>query len=368
MTPAGAPRIRVATLADTAVIAQLHQRNGMGNLDTVAWRERREACPFAEEFRNIPIGWVLETDDGSVVGSLDNVHMLYDWGGKQIKAVIAAEWVVDQEYRGKSLQLMTTFFRQPGIDLWLNVSASPAAAQVLTAMKITRIPIPDYGTPCFWAVRPRAFARAALLRKSIPGAALLAWPVGLALLARDICCRSGRGRPSSKVRRLREFDDRFDALWHDINNGKRRLRAVRTKAVLEWRFRAQLRDGRAVIVVAEREGVLLGYSVLVRRRDSDPGSGVGMDLYDVADLQAAGDDRATIRDLLLGSIEIAREEGADAVKLMSGAPVKRGPAEALQPYSYRLPLWQQYFKAASHVLAEDLSAADAWDFSWFDTF
>jgi hypothetical protein len=357
-------RIRPSTFDDAGAISLLNQRNSMGLLDPVLWREGWEAYPFAAEFRDVPIGWVLETDQGSVVGNLDNVHMLYDFGGTKIKGVVAAGWVVDHEHRGKSLQLMTAFFRQKGVDLWLNVTASLPAAQILTAMKIPRIPIPDYGTPCFWAVRPRAFARAALLRRSVPAADLLAWPAGLALLAADVCRRSGRGPITSKVTRISELDDRFDALWQGISASSIRLRAVRSRAVLAWRFRSELRDGRAVILAAEDGTALLGYAILVRRDDPD----LGMTLYEIADLQAAGDASSTIRDLLLGSIKIAREHGADAIKFTSGTPVKRAPAAALKPYTYRLPFWQQYFKVASPEIASKLSTADAWDFSRFDMF
>ncbi|HEY1755178.1 MAG TPA: hypothetical protein VGG72_07250 [Bryobacteraceae bacterium] len=363
MSSAAPPRIRESTFEDAGAISQLNQRNGMGALDQIAWRECWETHPFAAEFRNIPIGWVLENEPGCVVGSLDNIHMLYDLAGKPIKAVVAAGWLVDPEHRGKALQLMTTFFRQPGIDLWLNVTATPATGQILTAMKLKRIPIPDYGSPCFWALRPRAFARAALQRRSIRGAALAAWPAGLALLARDVWLRSGRGKLTAPVRRLKQFDERFDELWASTRTAPKRLRAVRTRALLEWRFRNELRGGRAVIITAEEGAALSGYAVLARRKDTD----TGMNLYDLADLQARGDDPATFRNLLLGSIKIAREEGADALKFSTGTPAKRAPAEALRPYSYRLPFWQQYFKASPELTAE-LSIADAWDFSWFDGF
>jgi hypothetical protein len=354
-------RIRAAAVEDAHSISQLHQRNGMGDPDPAVWRSRWKAYPFAAEFRDVPTGWILETAEQSVVGSLDNVHMLYELGGRRIKGAIAAGWVVDPEYRGKSLQLMTTFLRQKSVDLRLVVSASPTTARVLTSMKIARIPIPDYGTPCFWAVRPRAFAQAALERKSVPGAAFWAWPAGLALLGRDIF--RGRERGSTPVRRLKEFDDRFDGLWQRVNAGATRLRAIRTRAALEWRFRTELRDGRASIMAAEQGSVLLGYAVVVRRG----GAELGMELYDVADIQAAGDNPATIRDLLLGSIRIAREEGVDAVKFMTGTPAKRAPVDALRPYTYRLPFWQLYFKASAELGAE-LSTADAWDFSLFDSY
>ena len=242
----------------------------------------------------------------------------------------------------------------------LNVSASPAVSRILTGMRVRRIPAPDYDAPCFWPVHRRAFARAALIRKSIPGASALAWPAGLVLLARDLVC-GPRWRASSPVRRLAQFDDRFDLFWKRIAGGPPRLRAVRTREVLEWRFRAELRKNRAAIVVAEDAGTLAGYAVLVRRRQE-----TGMDLYDVADLQSAGDDPAIIRNLLLGSLDVAHEEGADAVKFLSGLPAKRAPALALRPYTYRLPSWSLYY-SASEELGPALGSEHAWDFSVFDT-
>jgi hypothetical protein len=356
-------RVRPVEWSDAGVISQVSQRNGLGSLDPLVWRECWEAYPFAGEFRDIPIGWVLEID-GAVVGNMSNVHVLYELEGRGLRGVIAAWWAVDVEHRGKSLRLLNAFQKQKGVDLWLNVSASPTTAQLLTAMKTPRIPIPDYGTPCFWALRPRAFARAALSRRSVPAAAALAWPAGLLLLAGDIVRRSGRGRLSSPVRRLEKFDDRFDSLCQSIAAGPPRLRAVRNRAVLEWRFRVELREGRVAIIAAERGGTFSGYAVLVRR----VGAEMGMSLYDIADIQAAGDDPVTFRDLLLASIQAAREEQVDAIKFMTGTPAKRLPAMKLRPYTYRLPFWQQYFQAASPEISAALSAADAWDFSLFDTY
>jgi hypothetical protein len=354
-------RIRPASFEDASAIRLLSQRNGMGDLDTVAWRAGWERYPFNSEFRDVPTGWVLESDDGLIVGNLDNIQLLYEIGGRRIKGVVAAGWVVDPVHRGKSLQLLTAFLKQKGVDLCLVDSAAPATAQILAAMKIRRIPLPDYGTPCFWAVHPRGFAEAALFRKSIPAAKLLARPAGLALHARDIYRRSGRGRVLSTVRRVKEFDDRFDELWRNISLTSTRLRAIRTRAVLEWRFRTELAAGGVAILVAEQEGKPTGYAVLVRRRGS------GMDLYDVADLQCVGDDASIVKDLLLGSIGIAREDGADAVKFMTGIKSKRAAAEALRPYTYLAPHWQLYYKAIPE-LGSLLSDGDAWDISWFDTF
>ncbi len=364
MDSTGAVRLRTATFADAEAIAQLHKRNGMGDLDPVAWRNQWEAYPFAAEFRNIAIGWILETDTGRAVGYLGNVHMLYDLGGRAVKGAIAAAWMVDAGHRNMSLRLLTAFYKQDDVDLFLNVSANPTTARLLTAMKVPRIPIPGYDVPCFWAARPQAFAEAALRKRGIPGASVLARPAGIVLTARDVLLRSGRGHVAAAVSRLSGFDGRFDSFWLSLRAGPPRLRAVRTRAVLEWRFGAQLRGGRAAVVAASQGGTLSGYAVLVRRQSPE----LGMDAYDVADLQAIQDNPTTIRDLLLASVSIAREDGMDAVKFLTGTPAKRAPADELRPYTYRLGHWQLYYKVESAELKNVLSMADAWDVSLFDTY
>lgn len=364
MTPDAAVQLRTATLDDTEAIRQLHERNGLGPLDTAAWRRMWEGSPFEAAFRNVPIGWVLDADKGSVVGALGNVHMLYDLDGRALKAAIATAWAVDRDYRGKSLRLMTAFLKQSGVDLWLDGSASVTASRVLTAMKLSRIPVAGYDIPCFWAARPRGFAKAVLTRKSVPGAGVLAWPAGIVLGARDVIRRSGRGQIASVVSRIDSFDDRFDSFWLRLREDPSRLRAVRTRAALEWRFGAQFRAGRARIIGVGKDGSLSGYAVLLRRRSPE----LGMELYDIADLQALRDDPVIARDLLLASIGLAREEKVDAVKIMTGTPFRRRAVDELKPYTYRLPFWQLFYKVKSAELRSALATADAWDFSLFDTF
>jgi hypothetical protein len=358
-----ATTIRPTALTDAEAISQIHKRNGLSEFDAQAWRSAWQSYPFAAEFHDIPIGWVLETGAGSLVGTIGNVHLLYELAGQRYRAAIATAWAVDPPHRGRALHLTIAFLKQKGPDLLLNGSANPTASKVLTGLQIPRIPIPVYNSPCFWAASPRAFAKAVLQRRGTPAASALSYPAGLAVNVRDILRRSGRGKLSQPVRRLQMFDHRFDALWQRIGAGPQCLRAVRTQAVLRWKFQADLDAGRAVLLAAESVGNLSGYIVLVRR----PGSDLGMSLYDVSDFQAAGDDAAVFRDLLLAAVEVAREEGIDAVKLLTGTPAKRGPAMALLPYTYQLPFWQLYYKA-SPALKPVLGSADAWDFSLFDTY
>jgi hypothetical protein len=358
-----ASRIRPATFDDGEAIRRVHKTNGLDDFDPEKSRAIGQSYPFAAEFGDIPTGWVLETDGGSVVGTIGNIPLMYELDGRRLRAALATAWGVDEAHRGRALHLTTAFFKQKGLDLLLNGSASPTASRVLSGLQIPRIPVPDYSSPCFWAANPRAFAKAVLRRRKAAAADLLSWPAGLALLVRDILRGSGRGRPSAPVRRLSGFNDSFDALWTRIATGAPRLRAIRTRAVLDWKYGAEVAAGRAAILAAETGGELSGYAVLVRRSGSD----LGMGLYDVADLQAAGDEPSVYRDLLLASVRLARDEGVDAVKLMTGTPARRAPALALQPYTYQLPFWQLYYRAAPE-LRQALATADKWDFSLFDTY
>lgn len=363
MTGSGTVRIRPASLTDTEAIQQIHLRNDLGELDGAVWRNLWAGYPFAGKFSGVPPGWVLESENGAPVGMLGNVHLLYRFGAREVKAAIATAWAVDADYRGKSLQLMATFLKQKGVDLLLDGSASPTASKLLTALKLERIPIPQYDSPCFWVARPRSFAAAALVRKGIAGAALWAPAAGLALTARDIVRRSGRGRISAATHRTAGFDSRFDVFWNKLCEGPPRLRAVRTQAVLEWRFGAQLRNGQAALITAEAGGELAGYAVLLRRHNP----GLGMHLYEVADIQALRDDPGIYRDVLLASVRMARQDGLDALKIVTGTPAKRVVVDSLRPYTYRLDFWQLYYKVVSPDLAAELSTADAWDFSLFET-
>jgi hypothetical protein len=245
----------------------------------------------------------------------------------------------------------------------VNGSANPDASKIITGLKVPRIPAPGYDAPCVWAIHRRKFATAAL-RRRMPGfPSALSWVAGMGLSLRNLVVRSGAGRISGTVRVTEQFDDRFDALWDRVRQGTRKLRAVRTRAALEWRFHEALAKGGVAIVTAESGKELAGYAVLVRRADPD----LGISIYDVADLQTE-DNPVIIRDLLLGAVRAARDTGVDMLKITTADPIKRGVVVALAPFQYTVPLWQLFFKADEPELKRELSTPAAWDFSPFDNY
>ena len=357
-------RIRPATLDDAAAIARLGERNGGGAPDIAAWKARWTEYPFAARMANVPIGWVLESEQGEIVGTFGNVPLLYEFDGRPLIVAIAADWAVDPEYRSMSMKLLTAFFKQKDVDICINGSANPTVSKVLTVMKTSEIPEPEYKCPMFWAARPVVFAGAVLRRREIPCATLLAWPAGTALYCWDRLRGAGRPRMSVPIHRAPVFDERFDAFWDRLRTGSSRLRAVRTAAVLDWRFGRGVRNGSVVILTAGAGHDITGYAVLQRR----PNPEQGFEVYDVADLQTLGDDVPAIQSLIAGAIRAAREDGVAAVKFLNGNRAKVGPARALRPYTYSLGYNQLFYKVPEPGLAARVAPADVWDFAPFETY
>ena len=336
----------------------------MGNQTPSDWISTWASYPCEGEFGQVPIAWVLEREDGSISGTFSNVHILCEAAGRKLRVAAGCDWAVEPDSRGMSLRLLDSFLRQPGVDICVVGSASPVTAEILGRLKVPRIPAPGYDSPMLWAVGPRLFAGAVLRRRSIRGASVLAWPAGVALGIGDFARGSGWGRPSAPTQAISGFDGRFEVFWDRLRVGRKLLRSVRTRSALAWRFQSALKAGNATVIVSCPGGELAGYAVVLRRFAPE----LGMDIYDIADLQAVGESPVIYRDLLLGSLRAARKGGAGALKLLTGDTAKRAAAASLKPHSYQLPFWQMFYKTTDPELAEWLAKPDSWDFSPYDNF
>ena len=352
--------VRPACIEDADKVHAFQQHHRQPAFSAAAWRQFWLSCPFRKTFDNIPLGWLLESDQ-QVIGLLLNVHMLYDLEGTLLKAGFASGWLVDPEHRNCSLQLLNAYFQQKGLDLWLNDSANATTSKILTAFKVQRIPSADYDAPLLWPLRTRAFAAAGLRRHGIPIPELLAFPVGGALQVARWFKHRNRRYPT-QVHSLKSFDDRFDSLWDRIRSASVRLRAVRSSSVLQWRFQFELADGSAVILAYGTDEIQ-GYAVLVRNFREQ----LRLTVCDVADLQAVDDNPVVLTELLQAAMHVAHEQGAEALRFVGNQGTKRTAALSLRPYSYRTDGWQ-FYRAARNDLAATLRSPQLWDISSFEAF
>ena len=102
------------------------------------------------------------------------------------------------------------------------------------------------------------------------------------------------------------FDERFDALWEEARQ-QYDILLVRDRTFLQWRFQERP-DADCVVFVAERDGKLLGYTVLREDRMFDLNLGFILDLF------AVNPDVASA--LVSKAREYFKELGADAIGCM----------------------------------------------------
>jgi hypothetical protein len=352
--------VRSSTENDVEAMCSVAARNGL-SLKASEWQGFWSSNPCHEAFSGVPAGWLMEAD-GIPVGGILNIHMMYDLEGRQVRGAIGSGAAVDLPYRNRSVMLIGKFLGQKTADLCLVGSANAAMAQFFNVFA-RRIPSPDSDVPFLWPGDHRLFATAVLKRKKVAAAPVLALPAGAVLRILETV-RQKRERSSVRIEVGAGFDDRFDALWERIRRGPPRLRALRTRANLEWRFQRELRQDSIRVLAAGNGTDLCGYVVLVRTVRGE----FGMPVYEIADLQAVNDDAAVIRPLILEALNVVRAERTGMLKFRAWNQAKRNVARELGAYSYRYSLWQAYYSSSNAELAPALVTAGTWDFSPFEIF
>jgi len=352
------------TFADYAGVSEVLKRNSMSQRPFEEWKAIWEAAPFHARFADVPIGWVLETTAGELVGALSNVHSEYSYDGRPLRAAIAASWAVDGDYRAQALALKSRFFSQQNVDVLLNGSASQRTAKLLPAFKATPVPHPCYDEVLFWITGYHGFARSALSKTSrrwlVPASPLL----GAAWWARDSVTRARWSGSRSQVAERASFDESFDRFWSKLKAARpKRFLALRSRAALDWRLRHRLAQDRARILVLERGGEIDGYLLLLRSDSPDH----GLRRYVIADLQVLDETGDSARALLVGGLRLARREGIHMLEWTGFNAPKRRWAVGLSPYVRKLGWSRFYLKVCRPELREALAAVEAWDPSPFDS-
>lgn len=355
-------RLREADFDDHPHLQACLERNGLNLRPRPAWERIYRENPFRDLVPSSPIGWVLETPDRQIVGTYSTILSAVWWRGAQWSAGISASWAVDPPFRRHSLLLVASFFRQKGVDLLFNSSASADAGKIMAGLKARPAPHPDYCRTLVWVTNYTGFT-ASMLRKKLALAALAAPLAAPGLWAADSLRRRGPHWPApANVRSLSAFDERFDGFWLSLRDTSNRLLSVRTRAALAWRFQGMLHQDRARLLVFEEHGQLLGYLVL-RRRDR---SAFGLTRYQVGDIQSLHDRPDVLASLMAAGLRLARQEGIHCVDMVGFNRTKQDSLLALTPRLRRLPQSPYFYKVLNPALNHGLEPASVWDPSGYD--
>ena len=108
-----------------------------------------------------------------------------------------------------------------------------------------------------------------------------------------------------KITRISAFDDRINVLWETVSNDYE-ISIVRDKEYLNWRY-IDMPGVNYAIYVAEKEGQILGYTVLRCREEH------GLIFGRIFELVTPLGQESISQSLVLKAIEFFKEEKADLV-------------------------------------------------------
>lgn len=308
-------------------------------------------------------GWVL-LNERRPVGCLYNIEQRYQLGAHTIRAAVAASLVVAPGFRGRTMQLLTAFSRQPHPDLLLNTTASAQAQKLFEFAKFERIPQPDYDSSLCWVLRATGFARAAMRKR---GWGPIGSGVGGVLAAPAISAWSRRplntvhalsSNLHVAIRDVASIGREFDALWSRKLAEGRRLLAHRTSVDLRWHF-GRPRPGLAAapfLVCAYRGPDLIGYAAVVRQDSTR----FGLKRARVADLIVLEDDAGAIRRILRSALLEARRQGAEMLELIGFPSAIRAACSVGRPLKLAQRCWPFLYKTVDPELKSELRSSAAW--------
>jgi hypothetical protein len=367
-TPPGPINLREAVFSDFAAVVALKKSWGLFPDSLENWERLWRHNPvLSETLSKRPIGWVLEAD-GKIVGYLGNISQIYRYGDRTLKAVTASGFVVEPAYRGVSISLISAFYRQAGVDLYLNTTAIEVVGKINRAFKAASLPQPDYDAVLFWVLRPFSSTRAILLELemgrtlSYVGGLLGSIALGLDSFFRRRGPRSGATRYALSEIGVTEIGEEFESVWMEKVGEGIRLLADRTPATLKWHFDIPGDDGTVRVLCCRANGKLVGYAIV--RNDGIRRKGPRRTV--IADMLAINDDPEILRSLFVAVYDHAKRAGSHIVEVLGFPPNIRQLCFPWNPYLRKYPACPYYYKAVDPDLHKALSQGSAWYATPFD--
>jgi hypothetical protein len=362
-------RLREAQMSDFPAVAALKKRWGLAADSLPNWQRLwcRNPALAQMEFRP-PIGWVLEAE-GTPVGYLGNIPLLYRYGDRALTAVTGSSFVVESPYRAVSLSLIAAFYRQKPVDLYLTTTAIEAVGKIARQFKSDPLPQPDYDTMLFWVLQPYQFAQVVMKKLELApvlsqmGSILTFLAVGADGIVHRRWPKASSNGFTMKEIGVHEIGDDFQALWAEKLKESPRLLADRSPAALRWHFDIPGDKGIARVICCYKNGELFGYAV-IRSEPANEANGLRRSI--VADMLARQDSPEILGALWAAAYDYAKHAGSHILEVLGFPHSVRGICSKWHPYLRKYPSCPFYYKAADPALHKMLSDGNAWYASAFD--
>jgi hypothetical protein len=359
-------RIREAVFDDYDQIARLQIRNGLTSRSYLDWITLWRSNPVYEELRRqFPIGWVLETAEGEIAGSIGNIPLACHFRGRNLRAAAACDWVVDPPYRSSSMYLLDRFMSQNDTDLFMTTTASANSERALKMFEWSRVPAGAWDKSAFWVTNYPGFAKSVLNLKSVPMPELLSYPVSAALLCRDIFKHNetGLNGSNSELELCSSFDNRFDDFWGELKQQNDNiLLPYRSRETLEWHFRSPLLRQQLTILSKSKGSRLVAYAIFDRLDNP----AWGLKRIRLVDFQALNGFENILPSAVCRMLRKCREDGIHILENVGcWLDLARLP-QLPKPYYRTLPAALYYYHAPNTLFSETLNNPAVWAPTTFD--
>jgi hypothetical protein len=328
------------------------------------WRQLWIGNPCYQEVGpDWPIGWVLENQDGRVVGSLGNLPLPYVFQGRKLLVATGRGWAVEEEYRGFALLLMDEYFNQPDVDLFLNTTVNASAETAFSTFGSLRVPAGDWSVAAFIVTGYLGFTESAFRIKRVPLPLLLSFPAGAALYARDRL-RSKRIHSSDiEVKLESGFDERFETFWRSLSESNPVLLAVRSREMLRWHFAGALdRSDLSIFTVSRPDGEIRAYGIFERRDEPR----YRLKRARLVDFQALDFERDYQVAILQRALAEFRSQGVHIVEHVGCELAATRAFDQWALHRRQLPAWCYYYQTSDAAFAGQLTQPFHWAPSTYD--
>lgn len=359
---------RLATMADVRGIQEVCARAFPAYAQS-SFEDFRDLCAHRWE-RNParteadPFGWVLESDDGRIVGFHGIVPTRLWVGGQTVAAIAPTTWAADPGYGKSGLTLLSTYLNWGTDRFLLNTTANAitSAMHETSDFGMRPLPIEDYDQRLLWVIDFNRLLRWKLGQGDGAGAlgriagsriagsvAGIAAPfvLGLAGGVRTALRSAMRGMRIRfdvmplQVERVERCGAEFDALWDRLKDGYA-ITTERTAAFLNWRhIDTPHLLGRSHILACRDGGQVIGYVALREPTTTAPGHVIMTDLfYDRAN-------REVLHNLMNAAFDFARSRGASVLEVFGFHPSLNRELKTQRPYVLRRSQMERLGRGAS---------------------
>lgn len=358
---------REVRFSDFENVARLKERGGLPKDNQENWCRLWQQNPaMAVAKSQLSMGWVLETAQG-IVGYQGSVPLLYQFGGRTLVAAVGTGLVIEPAYRARSIGLLSSFYRQRGVDLFLVTLAIASVAKLSKALHAEALPQRDFDKRLLWVLDVHQFTKALAAKFGLGrGMVAVGTFLGSPVLRADTLRRGPRGHLTSKFGvteiEVKDIGDEFQGLWQHKLTETPRLMADRSPASLRWHFMIPRSSSTAAVLCCRRFERLVGYAIVQHTIDRETGMRRSM----LADILVEQDDSGLTEALLEAAYSNATVSGSHFFEVMGLPGNIRQILMRWNPYVTTYPTDPLIYKTADEALARTLADENTWYAGPFD--